>query len=276
MGVLTVEDGSVDTDELSEEGLLPGKILVYRQGGKAPEMLDCGKMPDEFRFEEEWLEKEFALIGGVSNLSKDSTPVRVTSATGLQLLLAQDETRLSTTLQSMESAIKEVGRQILRLYKQFAGNARLMTMTGENKKSQLCYFNAASLSVNDVRFEPQEASTPEEKRNTLLRLYEMGLLSDEEGKITKENKNRILEAFGFGSYENARDISALHIVKASEENQELKGTLIEIDSYDDHELHIAEHTRFLLSSEFKKSGKKEEWKTRFLEHIEAHKMEMRK
>ncbi|MBQ9113428.1 MAG: hypothetical protein IJY05_00720 [Clostridia bacterium] len=276
MGVLTVEDGSVDTDELSEEGLLPGKILVYRQGGKAPEMLDCGKMPDEFRFEEEWLEKEFSLIGGVSNLSKDSTPAKVTSATGLQLLLAQDETRMATTLQSMESAIKEVGRQILRLYKQFAGNARLMTMTGENKKSQLCYFNAASLSVNDVRFEPQEATTPEEKRNTLLRLYEAGLLSDEEGRISKENKNRILEAFGFGSYENARDISALHIVKASEENQEMKQQNVAVDCYDEHELHISEHTRFLLSSEFKKSGRKEEWKKRFLEHIEAHKMEMTK
>ena len=276
MGVLTVEDGSVDTDELSEEGLLPGKILVYRQGGKAPEMLDCGKMPDEFRFEEEWLEKEFSLIGGVSNLSKDSTPAKVTSATGLQLLLAQDETRMATTLQSMESAIKEVGRQILRLYKQFAGNARLMTMTGENKKSQLCYFNAASLSVNDVRFEPQEATTPEEKRNTLLRLYEAGLLSDEEGRISKENKNRILEAFGFGSYENARDISALHIVKASEENQEMKQQNVAVDCYDEHELHISEHTRFLLSSEFKKSRRKEEWKKRFLEHIEAHKMEMTK
>ena len=274
MGVLTVEDGSVDTDELSEEGLLPGKILVYRQGGKAPEMLDCGKMPDEFRVEEEWLEKEFSLIGGVSNLSKDSTPVRVTSATGLQLLLAQDETRMATTLQSMESAIKEVGRQILRLYKQYAGNARLMTMTGENKKTQLCYFNAAGLSVNDVRFEPQEATTPEEKRNTLLRLYEAGLLADEEGKISRENKNRILEAFGFGSYENARDISALHIAKAGEENQEIKEQDVAVDVYDDHELHISEHTRFLLSAEFKKSNKKEEWKARFLKHIEAHKREM--
>ena len=275
MGVLTVEDGSVDTDELSEEGLLPGKILVYRQGGKAPEMLDCGKMPDEFRVEEEWLEKEFSLIGGVSNLSKDSTPVRVTSATGLQLLLAQDETRMATTLQSMESAIKEVGRQILRLYKQYAGNARLMTMTGENKKTQLCYFNAAGLSVNDVRFEPQEATTPEEKRNTLLQLYEAGLLADEEGKISRENKNRILEAFGFGSYENARDISALHIAKAGDENQELKSQMVAVDVYDDHELHISEHTRFLLSAEFKKSNKKEEWKVRFLEHMEAHKREMK-
>ena len=59
MGVLTVEDGSVDVDELSEEGLLPGKILVYRQGGKAPEMLDCGSVPSEFKDEEEWLNEEW-------------------------------------------------------------------------------------------------------------------------------------------------------------------------------------------------------------------------
>lgn len=82
MGVLTVEDGSVDIDELSEEGLQPGKILVYRQGGKAPEMLDTGSLPAEFAVEEEWLEKEFALISGVSDLSKNSTPTNVTSATG--------------------------------------------------------------------------------------------------------------------------------------------------------------------------------------------------
>lgn len=37
--VLCVEDGSVDADELSEEGLAPGKILVYRQGGKIPEFM---------------------------------------------------------------------------------------------------------------------------------------------------------------------------------------------------------------------------------------------
>ena len=64
MGVLTVEDGSIDVDELSEEGLLPGKVLIYRQGGKAPEMLDCGSMPSEFKDEEAWLEKEFAKISG--------------------------------------------------------------------------------------------------------------------------------------------------------------------------------------------------------------------
>lgn len=272
MGVLTVEDGSVDIDELSEEGLQPGKILVYRQGGKAPEMLDTGSLPAEFAVEEEWLEKEFALISGVSDLSKNSTPTNVTSATGLQLLLAQDETRLSATLKSMESALKEVGRQILRLYREFAGSARLMTLTGENKQIQVKYFNATDLSVNDVQFETEDAETPDEKRETVLKLYQAGLFTGEDGKISTVNKNRILDAFGFGSFENARDISALHIAKASEENYELKNVEVAVDEYDEHSLHITEHTRYLLSSELKKSTKKQEIKERFSAHIRAHKI----
>ena len=37
-GYMAVEDGTVDTDELSEEGLMAGKILIYRQGGAKPEL----------------------------------------------------------------------------------------------------------------------------------------------------------------------------------------------------------------------------------------------
>lgn len=270
MGVLTVEDGSVDTDDLSEEGLVPGKVLVYRQGGKAPEMLDCGNVPDEFKSEEEWLEKEFSLISGVSDLSQNSTPMSVTSATGLQLLLSQDEVRLSATITSMQRAMKEMARQILRLYRQFAGSARLMTLTGENKKTQVYYFNAANLAVNDVQFETEDATSPEEKKAALLQLYNAGLLTDENGKVSAENRNRILDAFGFGSYENARDLTALHLAKASEENIELKSGSVDVDEFDDHALHINEHTRFLLSSEFRNAANSAEQKARYAAHIAEH------
>lgn len=33
-----IEDGSVDIDNLEEEGLAPGKILVYRQGAEKPQI----------------------------------------------------------------------------------------------------------------------------------------------------------------------------------------------------------------------------------------------
>lgn len=38
LGVIVVEDGSVDTDEFSEEGLMAGKVIVYRQGARTPEL----------------------------------------------------------------------------------------------------------------------------------------------------------------------------------------------------------------------------------------------
>ena len=269
MGVLTVEDGSVDIDELTEEGLSPGKVLVYRQGGKPPEMLDCGDVPAQFEEEETRLEKEFVLISGVSDLSQNSTPARVTSASGLQLLLSQDDSRLAATTDNISRAVKETGRQILRLYKQFAGSARLLTLTGENKKTQVYYFNAAELSANDIVFESEDAVTPEQKRETLMKLFEAGLLTDEDGKLSEENKNRILEAFGFGSYENAKNVSALHIAKADEENLTMKSGAVEPDDYDDHELHIARHVRFLLSEEFRRLSD-ESLKKRCSEHIEAH------
>lgn len=36
IGGIVVEDGSVDTDALAEDGLVPGKIIVYRQGSVPP------------------------------------------------------------------------------------------------------------------------------------------------------------------------------------------------------------------------------------------------
>ena len=96
------------------------------------------------------------------------------------------------------------------------------------------------------------------------------VLTDSDGKISEEHRHRILEAFGFGGFENARDISALHIAKAGEENLELKTKEVAVDEYDEHDLHITEHTRFLLSAEFKRARGSDEMKVRFLKHMQEH------
>lgn len=274
IGIVTAEDGSVDVDELCEEGLAPGKVLVYRQGAQAPQILDVGGMPAEFAAEEEWLEKEFTYISGVSDLSRSSTVTNVTSASGLQLLLSQDNARMAATMGSIEYSAQSVGRHILRLYRQFAGNARLMTLAGEGKRTQLYYFNASELPTADIRFVGEVAATPTEKRETLLHLFEAGLLTDEQGKVSKEHRNRILDAFGFGDVENARDISALHAQKASDENVLFTQKELAVDEYDDHQVHINEHTRYLLSNVFD-DDKYTEAKERAVKHLRAHKEALR-
>jgi hypothetical protein len=47
-GPMLVEDGSVDVDELCEEGLAPGKVLVYRQGSQAPTINQVSVDADTF------------------------------------------------------------------------------------------------------------------------------------------------------------------------------------------------------------------------------------
>lgn len=37
MGILCVEDGSVDVSDLETDGVTPGKVIIYRQGSVAPE-----------------------------------------------------------------------------------------------------------------------------------------------------------------------------------------------------------------------------------------------
>ena len=48
MGVMAVEDGSVDVDELCEDGICPGKVIVYRQGGEAPILLSQSPNTESF------------------------------------------------------------------------------------------------------------------------------------------------------------------------------------------------------------------------------------
>ena len=268
-GVLAVEDGSVDTDALAEEGLAPGKILVYRQGSQAPEMMNFGSIPDDFAKEEEWLEKEFSAVSGVSDLSQNSTPTRVTSATGLQLLLSQDDSRMAATKENLCSAMKEIARQVVRLYKQFAGNARLLCVAGEGGKTQTYYFGAEELSCDDVTFIAEPKLSEEERKETILSLLSAGILTDEDGKISQNNKNRILEAFGLGSYENCRDISALHEECAREENLKMQaGETVRADDLDDHEAHIAEHSRYYFSQEGRALDK--DRRKIFAEHVKEH------
>lgn len=269
MGVVAVEDGSVDAQELLEEGLSPGKVIVYRQGSTPPKMLGADAMPSEFQTEEERLLEEFILVSGVSEISSTSqNRTNVTSATGLQLLIDQDDTRLAVTTESICRALRKIGKQVLRLMRQFAGSERLMRMTGEGKKVEMFYFSASDITSDDVVFETdgEEANSPSKRRSLLYELFGTGLLADENGKVPDETRRRVLDALGFGSLEGVRGLSEMHRNKAAEENLRLAQEEVPVDEYDDDAIHIDEHTRFLLSDEFRGGDAKE----RFVAHLREH------
>ena len=271
MGVIAVEDGSIDTDDLAEEGLSPGKILIYRQGSQPPAMFDCGSIPSEFQREEDTIVNEFILISGTSEIARNSNnPTNVTSATGLQLLLNQEDERMAVSSGSICRAVEEVGRQILKLYKQFATNRRMISMSGEGKSTEIYYFNSADISSDDIVFETESVQTPEQRRTAVLDLLSLGLLNDENGKLSNHTKKMVLQTLGYGNLSDVRDISAMHLTKAERENLSMmQGQEPDVESYDDHTLHYNEHVRFLLSEEFISKGGMPE-KSRIEAHLQKH------
>ena len=271
MGVLAVEDGSVDIENLEEDGLSPGKVLIVRQGGRMPQMLEIGSVPVELIREEERLLDEFTMISGVSDLMKYSqAPATNTSGKAISLLMEQDESRLKITATEVRSAIKEVAKQILRLYKQFALGARMKRIAGENGEIEMRYFDKSDISSDDVVFDVSgdvlESATS--RKNMVIELINLGLLTDDTGKMSTANKAKVLEMLGFGNWESARELDELNKHRAVEENDLVEKESVEIGEVDDDDIHIAEHSKALLGKEHDYSP---EAKKRLIEHIRDHK-----
>ncbi|MCQ2556136.1 MAG: hypothetical protein MJ149_02270, partial [Clostridia bacterium] len=275
MNVLAVEDGSVDTDALEIEGLSPGKVLVYRQGSKIPEIMQNPKMTIDFEAEEERLLNEFKTISGVSDMMTESY-AQYTNMSGvaLELLAEQDNTRLATAIDSTKLAIKIVAKFISRLYKQYAVIPRLLKVCGESGEVQMYYWDKNEICSDDVVFDTSTDTrdTLGQRRTMLLDLIKQGLMFDEDGKFSQSMRKKCLDLLGFGMWENAVDINSLQIEHAKEENLNfIKGEPVEILPIDDHKIHIDEHIAYVLGGEIKKKENYKEILNKILAHIEEHK-----
>lgn len=203
MGVLTVEDGSVDVDNLQEEGLSPGKVLIYRQGSEPPKMMDSGSVPIDFTYEEERLINEFMVISGTSELSRNSaTPTNVTSGVALQLLINQDDTRLAATADEMRFAVKECAGMILALYRQFALTPRIVRTVSDDKV-EVTAFTAEDISGDGIVLDTTNEASDDvtQKRSMMFQLLSAGVLYDSQGKLSEETKKKILKLAGFADWQ---------------------------------------------------------------------------
>lgn len=272
MGVVTVEDGSIDTDALVEDGLSPGKVIVYRQGSTPPRFMTPSTVPPDFSYEEARLEQEFINVSGVSEFSRNSDVLsQNVSGVALELMVEQDETRLTTSAENVRRAVRLIGKQIIRLFRQYAKPSRMMRVAGRGNSVELYYFNSEDLTSDDVVFDTENelSSSPAQKKSAVYDMLKAGLLSDDDGKMNQRTKAKILELLGFGTLSGAQDITNLHIDKAQRENIGFTTEDYQPEEFDDHAIHITEHTRFLLSEDFEG---KEKLKQKIITHLRKHKM----
>ncbi len=207
-------------------------------------------------------------------MRSSSIPSSITSGTALQLLLEQDDTRLSITAESIRFAAKKIGQHILRLYKQFASCPRVMRAVGEGGEVEVLSWNASDIGCDDIAFDTENEmnTSAAAKQNMIFELLRAGLLYDENGRLSDSMRYKILDVLGYGGWEVTHDRHKLHASRAQKENLSISETKPEVNELDDHEIHIEEHGKFVLSSEFDRLvSKKPELKAVMEEHIRSHK-----
>ena len=274
MGMLTVEDGSLDVDDLQDEGLSPGKILVYRQGSKAPEMMDDSVLPPDFDKEEDKLLQEFVCISGVSDVSTSQRNANLSSASALQLLIEQDNERLTTTAETIRRSYLQIASQVLKLYAQFISGVKMVKYKDSFNRTKVCYAKKDTARADDVYLEGENELlfTPAKRKEFIFKMYESGVLNDENGNLRPLVKEKLLSLLGYKELDYQKGLSRLQEEKAAEENLLIKDGDIGIEEIDDDTIHIDEHTRFVLS-EYKDLNDNQ--KLNIFNHISKHKQRLK-
>lgn len=266
-GVLAVEEGSVDLDELESEGLAPGKILVYRNGSTRPTFMDGFSIPPEFNREEERLLDELNVLAGVSDLMRSSVlPSNVTSGKAISELAGADDTRLSVTAEHIRNSLLLLAKLSLRVIKQMVKGETLSKISDNKGNVEVFYWSASSLKAEDIVLDTlnELSDNLTGRRATAMELFKLGIFLNKDGKMDDRTRVKFLEIMGLGNFESGQDIAESHINRAKAENITEKDLVVlEID---DHELHIAEHTRYILENDLTEDRVK-----KLLEHIRMHK-----
>lgn len=270
MGVMKVEDGSLDVDDLESEGLPPGKVLVYRQGSSAPEMMGGLSMPSDFNEEEEKLLNEFVTISGVAEVSSSMSNANVASGTALEILVEQDNERLIVSAETIRKCYLEIARQVIRLYAQFAAGVRMIKIRDSFNKTRITYVDKSAVNSDDVYLENENELlySHSQKKEMIFKLYQSGLLTDETGDLRPATKEKVLSLLGYKDLDYQKGVSEMQSEKAQKENERIRKREVHAEEVDDDEIHLDEHTRYILS-EYDELN--EEEKQRLFDHLKEHK-----
>ena len=273
LGVLEIEDdGSVDIEQLEEEGLPPGKILVRGRGTRAAQFLRDGGGLNDFDVEIKQLEREFERISGVSAFSSSSlVPTGVESGAAMEKIREMDDSRLSLTAENINHAAIQSFKIDLRMYKQFATGKRLLRYVGENNDVMLMEWEASDLQTEDIIVEKEDAlsQTPTQRKMMAIQLMQYGLFRPD---VDPTLRSRMLEIFELGNWEDVDNVETLHKSRAMRENKLLEqGEFPMPDEIDDHQIHIDEHTIFMLDIRFEQiKAERPDIAYSFYEHLNMH------
>ena len=276
LGNLAVEEGSVDIDVYEQDGLAPGAMLVYRNGHNPPVPVPNDTLPAEIMAERHNLKADMEYVAGTSQLMVNgATPAGVTSGTAISNLMEIDNTRLSLTGDHIRNSIRKLAILWLEIYKRYCTTRRAVNYVGSNNIAKALVWSNEDINSYDVEYitENELLMSEDMQKQRFFEAYNLGLFTDSNGRIPERVKQRALEFMKVGNYSDIMNINLLQMQAAQRENVFFEeGVIPKVSEFDEHEIHIEEHLRYVLQMDFQVLRlKKPEYAESLENHIREHK-----
>ena len=276
IGSYITEEGSIDVEEYEQNGQAPGALLVYKQGSAPPVPIPNGNLPAEIMQERYNLKQDMEYAAGVSQLMVyGQAPSGMTSGKALNALTEIDNTRLSLTGDNIRNSIKNLAILWLEIYKKYATTRRVVNYVGTNNIGKAISWSNDDINSYDVDYvtENELLMSEDAQKQRFFEAYQMGLFTDKNGVIPTRVKQKAKEYMKCGNYTDIMTIDELQIQAAQRENTFFEeGVLPEVSDFDEHEIHIEEHLRYVLQMDFQiLKNKKPEYAKALEDHLMMHK-----
>lgn len=173
---------NVDEDELNDE--ITGFIHYNAASGGKVERLPGADVPNGFDRIIEYYNRLIDDMSGAREVSQGRLPAGLDTASGLQLMVEQENEKMAVNSQNYERGMKKLLKRVLRLMKMHYTEERLGRILGPDNEIELVSFTGSDLSGEEDINIVQGSSLPEMKsaqEDRIMTLWNQGAIVKDDG-----------------------------------------------------------------------------------------------
>ena len=274
---LTAMRGAIDPRKITSE---PGLIVFYRPGYEAPQPIALQNLPDYVIESLELVQWDMDDISSQHEVTKGRTPPGVTAATAIAYLQEEDDSKLSSSISSIEEGVEKLGTHSLKWVREYWTEERVVRVIGDEQVYEAHKFKGADLRDNTSVTVETGSATPRSraaKQAFIMELGDKGWLSPdqvlqyldmaESGALYRDLKLDQRQA----QRENIRMYEEWEDIIPTMEDEDMPGLFLgtlEVNSWDNHQIHILEHNNFRKRQAYEMLP--EEAQEVFERHVQMH------
>ena len=207
----------VDEEDLNDEIL--GFIYYNGQAGQKPERAAPPDIPTIYDRILEYGKQDIDDMSGAREISQGRLPAGLDTYGGLELMVEQENEKLTIAAQNYELGMKKLLKRVLRLMKKHYTEERLFRIMGEDNEIEVLSFTGSDLSGEEDIDIVQGSSLPESRaaqENKIMQLWGAGAIVRKDGT---PDPDALLRLLGMGDSAELFEQHQLDENKAKMENK---------------------------------------------------------